>query len=147
MIYENYCKACDEIRKKNDEYLTLFEQDLVSEGLKESTIRRHLSNVDFYINNYLLYEEPLTMEYGTGQIDSFLGSFFIRKCMWSTPGNIKSTAASIKKFYKHMLNRGIVKKEDYEFLCSEIKTGMEIWQADCAAYNDPDEPNPFVFFF
>ena len=147
MIYENYCKACDEIRKKNDEYLALFEQDLVSEGLKESTIRRHLSNIDFYINNYLLHEEPCTMEYGTGLIDSFLGDFFIRKCMWSTPGNIKSTAASIKKFYKYMLNRGIVKKEDYEFLCSEIKSRMEIWQADCAAYNDPDEPNPFAFFF
>lgn len=147
MDYDDYSKACDEIRAKNDEYLALFEQDLISDGLKEGTIRRHLSNVDFYINNFLLYEEPLAMESGMGRIDSFLGDFFIRKCMWSTPGNIKSTAASIKKFYKHMLDRGIVKKEDYEFLCSEIKTGMDMWQADCAIYNDPDEPNPFAFFF
>ena len=147
MDYDDYSKACDEIKEKNSGYLALFKQDLIDEGLKDSTIKRHLSNVDFYINDFLLYEEPLAMEYGMGRIDSFLGDFFIRKCMWSTPGNIKSTAASIKKFYKHMMERGIVKKKDYEFLCSEIKMGMEDWQSDCAIYNDPDEPNPFTFFF
>lgn len=147
MNYDDYSKARDEIRAKNSEYLVLFEQALIADGLKDSTIKRHLSNVDFYINEFLLYEEPLTMDYGVGRIDSFLGDFFIRKCMWSTPGNIKSTAASIKKFYKCMMDRGIVKKSNYEFLCSEIKDGMETWQTDCALYNDPDEPNPFAFFF
>ena len=147
MEYEDFEVACDDIRKKNEEYLSLFEQDLVNDGLKDSTISRHLSNTDLYINDFLLYEEPLTMEHGMQRIDSFLGYFFIRKCMWSTPESIKTTAASIKKFYKSMLNHGIVKKDDYEFLCSEIKAGMKEWQANCAAYNDPDEPNPFGFFF
>lgn len=147
MNYDDYNKACDEIRATNSEYLHLFEQALVADGLKGSTIKRHLSNIDFYINNFLLYEEPLTMDYGTGRIASFLGDFFIRKCMWSTPGNIRSTAASIKKFYKCMTDCGIVKKRNYELLCTEIKNGMETWQADCAIYNDPDQPNPFAFFF
>lgn len=147
MEYDEYSKACDEIREKNSEYLELFEQALLENGLKDSTIRRHLSNVGFYINDFLLYEEPLTIEYGVSRIDSFLGNFFIRKCMWSTPGNIKTTAASIKKFYKCMLEHGIVKNDDYKFLCSEIRDGMESWQEDCAVYNDPDQPNPFGFFF
>ena len=147
MDYDDYSKAYDEIRAKNNEYLELFEHALIADGLKGSTIKRHLSNINFYINDFLLYEEPLTMDYGMGKIDSFLGNFFIRKCMWSTPGTIKSTAASIKKFYKCMMDCGIVKKKDYEFLCSEIKDRMEIWQTDCAIYNDPDEPNPFDFFF
>ncbi len=147
MDYDDYSKACDEIRAKNSEYLNLFEQTLIEDGLKDSTIKRHLSNIDFYINDFLLYEEPLTMDYGMEKIDSFLGDFFIRKCMWSTPGNIKSTAVSIKKFYKCMMDRGIVKKSNYEFLCSEIRDRMDTWQADCAIYNDPDEPNPFAFFF
>ena len=55
--------------------------------------------------------------------------------MWSTPGTIKSTAASIKKFYKCMLEHGKIEKADYEFLCREIKEGMPIWQEDCAVYN------------
>lgn len=147
MEYDDYSNACDEIRKKNNEYLALFEQSLIKDGLKVSTVKKHLSNVDFYINEFLLYMEPLTMDYGMKRIDSFLGDFFIRKCMWSTPGNIKSTATSIKKFYRCMMDHGIVEKSDYDFLCSEIRHGMENWQADCAAYNDPDEPNPFAFFF
>ena len=107
MNYDDYSKACDKIRAKNSEYLNLFEQVLVDDGLKDSTIKRHLSTIDFYINDFLLYEEPLTMDYGIGKIDSFLGDFFIRKCMWSTPGNIKSTAASIKRFYKCMQHNRI----------------------------------------
>lgn len=147
MDYDDYCKACDEIKEKNDEYLDLFEQAMIVDGLKSSTIKRHLSNVSFYINEFLLYEEPLTMDYGTDRIDFFLGDFLIRKCMWSTPGSIKTAASSIKKFYKCMMDHGIVEKEDYEFLCSEIKEGMETWQKDCAMYKDPDQPNPFALLF
>ena len=44
--------------------------------------------------------------------------------MWSTPGNIKTTAASIKKFYKSMFEHGYIEKADYNFLCSEIKENM-----------------------
>ena len=77
MNYDDYSKACDKIRAKNSEYLNLFEQVLVDDGLKDSTIKRHLSTIDFYINDFLLYEEPLTMDYGIGKIDSFLGDFFI----------------------------------------------------------------------
>lgn len=86
------------------------------------------------------------MNDGTGMLDMFLGYFFIRKCMWSTPGTIKSTAASIKKFYKCMVEHGKVDVSDYEYLCSEIKENMDQWQTDCAIYNDPDAPSPFAFF-
>ncbi len=147
MNYDDYSNMCDKIMAKNSEYLDLFEHTLIADGLKANTIKRHLFNVDFYINDFLLHEEPLSIDYGIERIDSFLGDFFIRKCMWSTPGNIKSTAASIKKFYKCMKDHEIVKKKDYEFLCSRIKNGMETWQNDCALYNDPDEPNPFYYFF
>ncbi|MDO4293516.1 MAG: hypothetical protein Q4C65_09865 [Eubacteriales bacterium] len=146
MDFDDHSKTYDEIRTKNDEYLELFEQDLIAKEQKGITIKRHLSNVDFYINTFLLNEEPLTIEYGVSMIDSFLGEFFIRKCMWSTPKSIKSMATSIKKFYKCMMEHGIVSKEDYAFLCNEIKNGMETWQTDCAIYNDPDQPNPFNFF-
>ena len=82
-----------------------------------------------------------------GKIDEFLGEFFIRKCMWSTPATIKSTAASIKKFYKCMLDHGKIEKGDYKFFCETVKVGMEDWQALCAQYNDPEEENPFGFFW
>lgn len=144
--YEEYERECNKIRQTNEELLTLFEEELQDSGLSAKTVRRHLSNAEFYINEYLLREEPRPMEDGITELDMFLGFFFIRKCMWSTPGTIKSTAASIKKFYKCMLNHGKISKDDYAYLCDDIKENMEQWQTDCAVYNDPDAPNPFSFF-
>ncbi len=144
--YEEYESGCDKIRQTNEELLALFEEELQDSGLSAKTVRRHLSNAEFYINEYLLREEPRPMEDGITELDMFLGFFFIRKCMWSTPGTIKSTAASIKKFYKCMLNHGKISKDDYAYLCDDIKENMEQWQTDCAVYNDPDAPNPFSFF-
>ena len=148
MEYENYEQKCEEIRDKNDEYLDEFRKDLLHAGLKENTIKRHYQNVNFYINNFLLREEPLEMICGTYpyMIADFLGNFFIRKCMWSTPGTIKSTAASIKKFYSSMLQRGLIGEANYVELTSTISGNMFEWLNDCEAYNDPSVPNPFSFF-
>lgn len=146
MDYEMYEQRCTEIRKVNSKMLEIFEQDLKNAGLQVKTIRRHLSNVDFYINDFLLYRDALPMEKGVLEIGMFLGDFFIRKCMWSTPGTIKTTAASIKKFYKSMVDHGKIEKDDYAWLCRTIKDEMEEWQSDCARYNDPLEENPFMFF-
>ena len=144
--YENYEIECERIRASNNELLEMFKNDLELAGLSEKTIRSHISNVDFYINEYLLCEDVHPMEDGVGMVDSFLGYFFIRKCMWSTPSTIKSTAASIKKFYKCMLDHGKIQKAEFDYLRSEIKENMENWQADCAMYNDSDEENPFDWF-
>ena len=140
MNYETYEKKCKEITKENNQLLNLFEKELVESGLKSKTIQNHISNVNFYINTYLLREDALSMEYGTQKIDDFLGYFFIRKCAWSTPASIKSTAASIKKFYKCMLKHEKISKEDYEDLCETIKFNMEFWQDDCESYNNGYPP-------
>ena len=144
--YKKYEKDCDNIRATNKTLLNLFENDLADAGLSRKTINRHLANVDFYINDYLLLEEAHPMEDGVGMVYLFLGNFFIRKCMWSTPATIKSTATSIKKFYKCMLDHGKIKKNEYDYLCADIKDGMPQWQADCEQFNDPYSENPFDFF-
>lgn len=137
MDYEADAILIAAIREKNHQYLEIFEEDLKTANLKQKTINNHLANVDFYINTYLLNYEPLEMAAGCGnEIQFFLGDFFIRKAMWSTPASIKSTAASIKKFYKSMMNHGYVDKESYSILCDDIKENMSEWQAECEAYND-----------
>jgi len=136
--YEKYERECEKIREENAEYLRLFAEDLKG-TVSDRTIRRHVSNAAFYINVYLLREDAKTMRDGTVMAFDFFDYFYIRKCKWSTPENMKTTAASIKKFYKCMMDHGEVSAEDYKYLCAEIEEEMPFWQEDCARYNDPDE--------
>ena len=51
--------------------------------------------------------------------------------MWSTPATVKSTAASIKKFYNCMMENNIISKEDFNDLKVMIKDNMIYWQSEC----------------
>lgn len=146
MTYQEYEKKCDEIIIRNTVYLAEFREDLEKAGLKDKTIRRHCNNVKLYINTFLLREEPLEAMEGASsyRIDDFLGYFLIRKCMWSTPVSIKSSAASIKKFYESMRNRSRIEIEDYDDLILAIKEKIGEWMAACDDYNDSIAENPFA---
>ena len=142
--YKEYEEKCDRIREENERLIEIFERDL--SGFSDRTVKRHISNVDFYINVFLLREDAVPFQEGVWRINEFLGDFFIRKCAWSTPQTIRSTAASIKKFYKSMAEHGKIRKEDYHSVCEEIKESIEEWQNLCAIYNNPKAVNPFNFF-
>ena len=70
-----------------------------------------------------------------GYCADFLDYFFIHKCMWSTPSTLRSTAASLKKFYGFMYEKGLVDKETYEDFKSFMKESVDDWCEDCAIYN------------
>ena len=57
--YEQYEKECKKIRKENEAPLSVFKTWLSSKNLTRKTIDRHISNVDFYINEFLLYEDAI----------------------------------------------------------------------------------------
>ena len=109
---ERYEAACEQVRAENERYLDIFERDLTGAGLARSTINRHLDNVSFYLNDFLLYYDINRMEDGCAQVNGFLGDFFIRKCMWSTPAAIRQYCASLKKFYKSMLGAGLIQGDE-----------------------------------
>lgn len=135
--FEKFEKQCDAQRKINLNYLDEFRRDLEDAGLADKTIRRHLSNTEFYINTYLLHDEVLPMKEGCRyeKLDDFIGWFFIRKCTWSTPATIKTTAASLKKFYKCMMDKDFVTEADYKEVIDTIRDFMDTWLDDCKCYN------------
>ena len=135
----DYEKELESMQKKNEVYLQEFQKWLKDKGLVEKTIRNHLSNVDLYINDYLNYYEITKMQEGCYSLSSFLGDWFIRKCMWSTGSTVKTTAASIKKFYQCMLELGHIEKDDYEFLYHDIKENIDDWVESVEAYNSGDD--------
>lgn len=136
LSYEEYELECKKREKENEIYLQLFEGDLKEAGLSDKTIKKHYQNVEFYLNTYLLGEEPKEMVEGCYGLEMYFGYFFIRKCMWSSPATIKSTAASLKKFYKCMLKYHKIEEKDYKYLCFNIKESMEDWKKECQKYDE-----------
>ena len=118
-------KKIEENKKRNKKFMKEFEEYLKEKNLKDKTIKKHLSNVDLFINDYLNYYDIETPEEGINSVYSFLSGWFIEKCMWATVYTTKETTASIKKFYAYMSEKGYVKKEDYKELCEELKDSMD----------------------
>lgn len=118
-------KKIEENKKRNKKFMKEFKEYLKEKNLKDKTIKKHLSNVDLFINDYLNYYDIETPEEGINSVYSFLSGWFIEKCMWATVYTTKETAASIKKFYAYMSEKGYVKKEDYKELCEELKDSMD----------------------
>ena len=135
-------KRYKELEKENEALTEEFRRYLEEKYLTYKTISNHVDNVDFYTNTYLLdhydgVDAVKGIDYS--YIGDFFGYFFIRKCMWSTPYTIKTTAASIKKFYKFMCETGRVTKEEYEDFAYYLKESIEDWCEDCQIFNDGGE--------
>lgn len=122
---ENIEKKIKENQIRNKKFMKEFEEWLKEKTLSDKTIRKHISNVDLFINDYLNYYDIETAEEGIDSVYSFLSGWFIEKCMWATPYTTKEEVASIKKFYAYMSEKGYVEKEDYKLLCEELKDSMD----------------------
>ena len=125
--YEEYENKCNKIRIDNRKLLDDFRAWLQNKKLVDNTINNHVSNVDFYINEFLLYEEAYETKNGYDLIGRFLGDWFIRKTMWVSCANIKTNAASLKKFYTFMFEKGYISSENLEELKEMIKEEMPDW--------------------
>jgi site-specific recombinase XerD len=135
--YEQYEIECERIRESNGKLLADFEDWLRESNLADQTISKHVENIDFYINEYLLYEDAVEPQDGVSDVSMFLGYWFIRKAMWASASSIKSNAASLKKFYTFLHARGAVSQDDLDSLKETIKEEMPEWLATLARYDDP----------
>ncbi|WP_028581531.1 hypothetical protein [Desulfogranum japonicum] len=135
--YEKYEKDCKKIRKANERLLSEFEDWLKASELSEKTIDNHFFNIDFYINEYLLYEEITKAQDGIDDVDMFFGYWFIKKAGWASQSSIKSNAASLKKFYTFMHQKGLIDADDLSELKKTIQEQMPEWLATLKRYDDP----------
>ena len=101
------------------------------------TINNHVSNIDFYINEYLLYEDATKAKDGVHAVGMFIGYWFIRKAMWASQTSIKGNATSLKKFYSFLQEKGLIDREDLSDLKQTIKEDMPDWLATLQRYDDP----------
>jgi len=140
--YEEYEKKCEGIREENAKLLDEFADWSAAKGLSESTVGRHCENIEFYLNHFLLYGDAERAEAGVHMAGMFLGYWFIRKAMWASKASIKSNAASLKKFYAFMVEKGNIEQEELDNLKLQIKDEMPEWLATLARFDDPDIDDP-----
>ncbi|MBE8168751.1 MAG: recombinase [Shewanella sp.] len=129
----------ENLKEENDSLLKEFEEWLLATGLKQTTVNTHVSNVEFFVNDYLLAYDGVRPEDGIDEISYFMGSWFIRKALWASIGSLKSNAASFKKFYTFLYEKGLIGSEDLETLKQTIKLGMTDWLdelEDCDSLSD-----------
>lgn len=136
--YEKYELDCKKIKNENQKLIDEFQKYLESKKLSDKTIDKHVYNVDFYINDFLLYEEPLKAHEGVSKIDSFLGYWFIRKALWASVTSIKENISSLKHFYTFLHQNGEVKSEELNEMKQDIKENKEEWIENLKAYDDPN---------
>ena len=134
--YDKYENECNKIRQDNIQLLDNFGAWLREKQLTEDTIKKHVNNIEFYINQFLLYEEAIEAKDGASEIGMFLGDWFIRKAMWSSETQIKSNAASLKKFYIFMCEKGQTAQEDLDDLNDDIEDEMPDWLAEMKRFSD-----------
>jgi hypothetical protein len=119
---------CQQLRQENAALLGDFRRWLKKAGLGETTIRSHCSNLDFYLNHFLLYADTLTAADGICYVGEFLGDWFIHKAMWSNKTTVNA----------FMAERGLVKPEELATLKQQIKDELPDWLGAVERYNDPD---------
>ena len=120
-------KECNKIQNANKRLLSDFAISMQNAGLAQKTIQKHVDNIDFYINEFLLYEEPIEAKDGALRIGFFLSYWFPRKAMWASPDSVKGNAASLKKFYSFLHSKGLTEIEDLEDLKQALKENMAEW--------------------
>ena len=138
MDYEDDESGYDRIEGDNKILLSEFEDWLTKKGFTPKTIGKHVSNVDFYINEFLMYSECIEAKDGASEISMYLGYWFIKKALWSGKAAIKENAASLKKFYQFMLEKGEISEEDLSDLKITIKEEMPEWLETMERYLDED---------
>ena len=117
----------EKMRKQNEEILSDFEKYLIESGLTPKTISKHLDNIDFYINYYLLYDEFASPDKGHYRLDDFFCYFFPRKAMWSSTNSVKENITSLKKFYKYLNELSLITNDELKDMYSSIKADKEDW--------------------
>lgn len=112
--------------KNNEKLLVALKKYLTDEkGLSEKTIKRHMEQLDFYLNVYLaeyVGETPINSEDSTG---NFLGYFFVQKNLMSSQTSLKQNGSALKKLYQFLYEVGEISKNDLLDANEFIRTGLE----------------------
>lgn len=120
---EKYIEAAT---KNNEKLLAAFKEYLINvKGLGEKTVKRHIEQLDFYLNVYLAEDEQVTPINSGDSAGAFLGDFFVRKDLSSSVTSLKQNGSALKKLYQFLYEAGEISKTDLAEINEYIRTGIQ----------------------
>ncbi len=103
-IMEKY----EEIQKENTQLLRTFEEYLIQKNLSKKTIKRHINDVELYINDYLAIDEEASPQ----EIDGYTLEVFFRWCIdkwiFNTVSELLSMITSVDIFYEYLYGNKLI---------------------------------------
>ena len=104
---------------KHETLIDTFKEDL--KGLSPKTVKRHLDNIDTFLNFHLVRKCGADFESSETCIESFFSYTLKYKVLGISKDNAKGYGATLRKFYKSMAEHGFYPKEDLEETLEDIK--------------------------
>ena len=135
---KNYEIEIGKIKEENEKLLKDFSKWLLDKKLKQNTIEKHIFNVNFFINEFLLTNNVISPNNGFEYIDEYFGNWFIKKAIWSTNIQIKNNSSSIKKFYSFLHAKNIITKHEFLKINNIFKKRLNIWLETINKYDDSE---------
>src|SRR4051812_24926075 len=107
---ENYDSRVKAIRAYNQPILDDFEEWLLQEGISPKRVKSQVSDIDFFGEYLVYYDDPLKRldEAGESDVYNFLADRFPRKALWSSPSSVKAYFTTFRKFFSWLGETGRV---------------------------------------
>lgn len=109
--------------------LQAFEISMIDIGLKESTIRKHMRCVDFFVLDYLKKFSIQSHEESIILACNFLDKWLAENTFGLSSNMMKEHTIAIKKYYKFLLDRDLLEQQSYNELLEFIKKNKNKWVA------------------
>lgn len=141
----DYCDAhdfyydSDALEEEGDYWLDRWLNFMETQHLAQSTMDNHYRNVQTFLHYLAGYEGGRVRDtpyYACG----YLGNYFIRKCSWSTPSSISTTATSLRRFCAFLVQEGCITKAASDEMSRDIRENIDSWKQECAEYNSGSMP-------
>ncbi len=110
--------------------LQTFESYLREYNLSDKEIENHLSNIDLFINDYLLRYEVIAFHNGIHTVGEYLTEWLTENFYGVNKKDIEIYIESFIKFYTHNVNGGYLEKDDMIELYQIINDEVRPWLAN-----------------
>lgn len=138
--WEEYEKRSIETKAQHEKLIAIYKEDLIQKNLSPRTIKRHLSNIDSFLNWFLIdYKDSDALdEFIPSFVGDFLGSFIPDKYIGNTKNLIKENAATLRGFYQSMRDCGYISQSMFtrisENISEEVADGGQNYAAFVKEY-------------